>query len=99
MLTNSLGGQLLPEPAPIKADAGTAKIPMNIVPGSVKPGDRISLTVTGVDAVSGMLTVIADKPTEAVPEAPESTVGKDVTMGPMDDLKSYLYKKTMEKEI
>jgi hypothetical protein len=86
----------LPQEVP-KADAGTAKIPMNLVPGAVKPGDRISLTVTGVDAVSGMLTVVADKPMEAVPEAPEA-IGADVTMGPIDDLKSYLYKKTMEKE-
>jgi len=89
----------LPQEVP-KADAGTAKIPMNLVPGAVKPGDRISLTITGVDAVSGMLTVVADSPTEAVPEAPVSpeAVGTDVTMGPINDLKSYLYKKTMEKE-
>lgn len=86
----------LPQEVP-KADAGTTKIPMNLVPGAVKPGDRISLTITGVDAVSGMLTVVADAPTEAVPEAP-AAIGTDVTMGPIDDLKSYLYKKTLEKE-
>jgi|WetSurMetagenome_2_1015567.scaffolds.fasta_scaffold1294421_2 hypothetical protein len=94
MLTNPA---VAAEPQPIKADTGTAKIPMTLLSSAVKPGDRISLTVTGVDAISGMVTVVADKPTEAVPEAPVDTVNTDLTMGPIEDLKSYLFKKTQEQ--
>ena len=37
------------------ADAGTAKIPLSVLPVGVQPGQRVSLTVTGIDSVTGML--------------------------------------------
>ena len=53
---------------PLKADEGTARIPLALLPGAVKAGDRVSLTVTGIDSVAGTATVVADNPTNAVPE-------------------------------
>jgi hypothetical protein len=101
MLTNPLVDPAVGAPQSLKADSGTARIPLNILPASVKPGDRISLTVTGIDAISSVATVVADNALEAVP--PPAGENKDVvdtslTMGPMDDLKSYLYQKTMSQD-
>jgi len=96
-LANILKGAGTPAP-----DAGTAKLPLALFPTGVKPGQRVSLTVSGVDPVSGMVTVIPDAMQEAVPPAPvkaqEPVVGKDITMGPMDGLRSYLFQKTQEQE-
>jgi hypothetical protein len=84
------------------ADAGTAKIPLTLLPAGAQPGQRISLTVTGIDAVSGMATVVPDAVQNAVPEAPigqkQDAVDKAITMGPMDDLRTYLFQKTQEQE-
>jgi hypothetical protein len=82
---------------PPVADEGTMKVPLAALPVGTKPGDRVSMTVTGVDTVSGSITLVADKPNEAVPPKSADTVDTELTMGPMDDLKSYLYKKTMEQ--
>jgi hypothetical protein len=83
-----------------KADAGTTRIPLSILPPGTKAGDRVSLTVTGVDPVAGTVTLVPDSPTEAVPEAPaaKEPIDTGTTMGPMNDLRSYLVKKTMEQE-
>jgi hypothetical protein len=87
------------------ADAGTAKVPLSLLPAGAQPGQRISLTVTGIDAVSGMATVVPDAVQEAVPPAPaaagglkQDAVDKAITMGPMDDLRTYLFQKTQEQE-
>jgi hypothetical protein len=72
---------------------------LSLFPLGVKPGDRVSITITGVDSLAGTATIVADEPTEAVAPAPENpdAISKDVTMGPIDDLKSYLFKKEQEK--
>jgi hypothetical protein len=90
----------IPEPKPLMSDEGTARISLAIFPNGVKPGDRVSLTITGVDSITGTATVVADEPTNAVAAAPEKkdVIDTKLSMGPMDDLKSYLYSKTMEKE-
>lgn len=86
------------------ADAGTSKIPLTMLPPGVQPGQRISLTITGVDAVSGMATVVPDAVQNAVPPAPAAgapamdAVDRSITMGPMDDLRTYLSQKTQEQE-
>lgn len=88
-----------------KADAGTAKIPLALLPAGIAPGQRISLTVTGIDAVSGIATVIPDAvqnavaPAPAAPTAPASdAVDKSITMGPMDAFKSFLFKQTQDQQ-
>jgi hypothetical protein len=87
------------------ADAGTAKVPLSVLPAGVQPGQRISLTVTGIDAVSGMATIVPDAVQNAVAPAPpaagglkQDAVDRAITMGPMDDLKAYLFQKTQEQE-
>lgn|SRR5258708_510294 len=87
------------------ADAGTAKIPLSVLPPGVQPGQRVSLTVTGIDAVSGMATIVPDAVQNAVAPAPivpgaakPDAVDKSITMGPMDDLKSYLFQKTQDQQ-
>jgi len=86
------------------ADAGTARIPLSILPAGVQPGQRISLTVTGIDSVSGMATIVPDAvqnavaPAPAMPGAPKpDAIDKAITMGPMDELRSYLFQKTQEQ--
>lgn len=85
-------------------DAGTGKISLTLLPPGVQPGQRVSLTVTGIDPVTGMATVVPDAVQNAVPPAPESamqpmdTVDKELTMGPMDNFRSYLAKKTLSQE-
>lgn len=86
-------------------DAGTGKLPLTILPAGVQPGQRVSLTVTGIDPLTGMATVVPDAVQEAVPPAPPSAmqqpqdaVDKELTMGPMDDLRSYLFQKTQEQQ-
>ena len=100
MLTNPIVDPMVGAPQSLKSDSGTARIPLNILPPSVKPGDRVSLTVTGVDPISSVATVVADSLLEAVPPAEEKkdVVDTSLTMGPMDDLKSYLYQKTMSQD-
>lgn len=96
--------KLLKGAASPAADAGTSKIPLALLPAGTQPGQRISLTVTGIDPVSGMATVVADNVQNAVPPAPTvpgmqpDGVDKTITMGPMDDLRSYLFQKTQEQE-
>lgn len=91
-------------PAAPPADAGTSKIPLTLLPPGVQPGQRISLTVTGIDPLTGTATVVPDAVQNAVPAAPASAmqpldmVDKELTMGPMDNLRSYLSKKTMEQQ-
>lgn len=91
--------------SPPAADPGTTKIPLALLPPGAQPGQRISLTVTGIDAVSGMATVVPDAvqnavaPAPAQPGAPKpDAVDKAITMGPMDDLRTYLFNKTQEQE-
>lgn len=86
-------------------DPGTAKIPLTMLPPGVQPGQRISLTITGIDPVSGMATIVPDAVQNAVAPAPvmpgnnqPDAVDKAITMGPMDALKSYLFSKTMEQD-
>lgn len=84
------------------ADAGTSKVPLTLLPAGVQPGQRVSLTVTGIDPISGMATVVPDAVQEAVPPAPAmpamDAVDASLTMGPMDKLKSYLFQKTQDQE-
>src|SRR5579863_7325335 len=82
---------MLKQQQPNKADTGTAKIPLALLPAGTQPGQRISLTVTGIDGVSGMATVVPDAVQNAVAPAPASAtavkpdaVDKSITMGPMD---------------
>lgn len=86
-------------------DAGTGKLPLTILPAGVQPGQRVSLTVTGIDPITGMATVVPDAVQEAVPPAPPSSmaqqpdaVDRELTMGPMDDLRAYLSSKTREQQ-
>lgn len=82
-------------------DPGTGKIPLTLLPPGVKAGQRVSLTVTGIDPLTGMATVIPDAVQEAVPELPAQVtegVDQSITMGPMDDLRSYLFQKTQGQE-
>lgn len=98
--------KMLQNNQPGKADAGTAKIPMAMLPPTVKPGDRVSLTVTGIDAVSGLATVVPDAVQNAVPPAPEApaanikpdAVDKSITMGPMDAFRSFLFQQTQDQQ-
>lgn len=90
--------------SPPAADPGTTKIPLALLPVGTQPGQRISLTVTGIDAVTGMATVVPDAVQNAVAPAPAApgvtkpdAVDKAITMGPMDDLRSYLFQKTQEQ--
>lgn len=86
-------------------DQGTGKLPLTILPAGVQPGQRVSLTVTGIDPLTGMATVVPDAVQEAVPPAPVSAmsqpqdvVDRELTMGPMDDLRSYLFQKTQDQQ-
>ena len=63
------------------ADAGTAKVPLALLPAGTQPGQRISLTVTGIDAVSGMATVVPDAVQEAVPPAPPDSPDRLIGAG------------------
>lgn len=85
-----------------QTDAGTAKIPLTLLPAGAQPGQRVSLTITGIDPVTGMATVVPDAVQNAVPPAPEKpkadTIDKELTMGPMDNLRSYLFQKTQDQE-
>ena len=89
-----------------KADAGTAKIPLALLPMGVQPGQRISLTITGVDGVSGMATVIPDAVQNAVAPAPSGNapavkpdaVDKSITMGPMDAFRSFLFQQSADQQ-
>ena len=100
-------GAMPPNMMPNAADKGTAKIPLALLPPGTQPGQRISLTVTGIDAVSGMATIVPDAVQNAVPPAPGAMPGaakpdavdRSITMGPMDDLKSYLFSKTQEQDM
>jgi hypothetical protein len=90
---------------PPAADPGTTKIPLTLLPAGTQPGQRISLTVTGIDPVTGTATVVPDAVQNAVAPAPETpgvqkqdAVDKAITMGPMDDLRTYLFQKTQEQE-
>jgi len=96
---------LLKNAQPGKADAGTAKIPLALLPAGVGPGQRISLTVTGVDPVSGTATVVPDAVQNAVAPAPAAAantkpdvVDKSITMGPMDAFKSFLFQQTQDQQ-
>lgn len=88
------------------SDAGTGKIPLEMLPVGVKPGQRVSLTVVGIDPLTGMATVVPDAVQNAVPEGPQAgpqampmdSIDKSLTMGPMDGLKSYLFQKTQEQQ-
>lgn len=87
------------------ADPGTARIPLSILPVGAQAGQRVSLTITGIDSVSGMATVVPDAVQNAVPPAPTTpgvtkpdAVDKAITMGPMDDLRSYLFQKTQDQQ-
>jgi hypothetical protein len=88
--------------SPPAADPGTTKIPLALLPPGAQPGQRISLTVTGIDPVTGTATVVPDAVQNAVAPAPAApkmdAVDKAITMGPMDDLKAYLFQKTQEQE-
>ena len=98
---SGLAGMLKGAEKPLKADAGTSRLPLSFLPPGTKAGDRISLTVTGVDGINGTVTVVADSPDNAVPEAPEANkdiIDTSLTMGPMDDLKSYLFQKSRTQE-
>lgn len=88
---------------PPAADPGTSKIPLALLPVGTQPGQRISLTVTGIDPVSGTATVVPDAVQNAVPAAPSmgpkaDAVDKAITMGPMDGLRTYLFQKTQEQD-
>lgn len=88
--------------SPPDADPGTTKIPLALLPVGTQPGQRISLTVTGIDPVTGTATVVPDAVQNAVAPAPVQpkidNVDKAITMGPMDGLRSYLFQKTQEQD-
>lgn len=95
---------LLKQQQPNKADAGTAKIPLALLPAGTQPGERISLTVTGIDGVSGMATVVPDAVQNAVAPAPVNAstvkpdaVDKSITMGPMDQFKAFLFQQSQDQ--
>jgi hypothetical protein len=97
--------KMLQQTQPNKADAGTAKIPLSLLPAGVQPGQRISLTVTGIDGVAGVATVIPDAVQNAVAPAPVAAptvkpdaVDKSITMGPMDAFKSFLFQQTQDQQ-
>lgn len=97
--------KMLQQNQPNKVDSGTAKIPLAMLPAGVQPGQRISLTITGIDAVSGMATIVPDAVQNAVAPAPNvpgaakpDAVDRSITMGPMDDLKTYLFQKTQDQQ-
>jgi hypothetical protein len=97
--------KMLQQNQPNKADAGTAKIPLALLPAGTQPGQRISLTVTGIDGVAGMATVVPDAVQNAVAPAPASAnvakpdaVDKSITMGPMDQLRSFLFQQSQDQQ-
>lgn len=97
--------KMLAQNQPNKADAGTAKIPLALLPAGTQPGQRISLTVTGIDGVSGMATVVPDAVQNAVAPAPVNAptvkpdaVDKAITMGPMDAFRSFLFQQTQDQQ-
>jgi hypothetical protein len=97
--------KMLQQNQPNKADPGTAKIPLALLPPGVQPGQRISLTVTGIDGVSGVATVVPDAVQNAVAPAPVNAptakpdaVDKSITMGPMDAFKSFLFQQTQDQQ-
>jgi hypothetical protein len=96
---------MLKQQQPNKADAGTAKIPLALLPPGLQPGQRISLTITGIDGVSGMATVVPDAVQNAVAPAPVNAnavkpdaVDKNITMGPMDAFRSFLFQQTQDQQ-
>jgi len=95
---------IIKQQQPNKADQGTAKIPLALLPAGITPGQRISLTVTGVDGVAGMATVVPDAVQNAVAPAPVNAstvkpdaVDKSITMGPMDAFRSFLFQQTQDQ--
>ena len=95
---------MLKQQQPNKADAGTAKIPLALLPPGTQPGQRISLTVTGIDGVSGMATVVPDAVQNAVAPAPANAnavkpdaVDRSITMGPMDAFRSFLFQQNQDQ--
>jgi hypothetical protein len=97
---------MLKQQQPNKADQGTAKIPLALLPPGTQPGQRISLTVTGIDGVAGMATVVPDAVQNAVAPAPAGNasvvkpdaVDKSITMGPMDAFRSFLFNQTQDQQ-
>lgn len=96
---------LLKNNQPGKSDAGTAKIPLALLPAGLQPGQRISLTVTGIDPVSGTATVVPDAVQNAVAPAPAApaakapdAVDKSITLGPMDAFKSFLFQQSQDQQ-
>jgi hypothetical protein len=91
---------------PGKADAGTAKIPLALLPPGIGTGQRISLTVTGIDPVSGTATLVPDAVQNAVAPAPiaataakqPDAVEKSITLGPMDAFKSFLFQQSQDQQ-
>jgi hypothetical protein len=111
MADNGLGtltglANVIKNQMPNKADAGTAKIPLALLPPGTQPGQRISLTVTGIDGVAGMATVVPDAVQNAVAPAPvgnasavkPDAVDKSITMGPMDAFRSFLFQQTQDQQ-
>lgn len=95
---------MLKQQQPNKADAGTAKIPLALLPPGTQPGTRISLTVTGIDGVAGVATVVPDAVQNAVAPAPANAnavkpdaVDKSITMGPMDAFRSFLFQQSQDQ--
>lgn len=96
---------MLKQQQPNKADAGTAKIPLALLPPGTQPGQRISLTVTGIDGVAGMATVVPDAVQNAVAPAPANAnavkpdaVDRSITMGPMDAFRSFLFQQNNDQQ-
>lgn len=96
---------MLKQQLPNKADAGTAKIPLTLLPPGVQPGQRISLTITGIDGVAGVATVVPDAVQNAVAPAPVTAatakpdaVDKTITMGPMDAFRSFLFQQSQDQQ-
>jgi hypothetical protein len=91
---------------PGKADAGTTKIPLALLPPGITAGQRISLTVTGIDPVSGTATLVPDAVQNAVAPAPAAAaaakqpdaVEKSITLGPMDAFKSFLFQQSQDQQ-
>lgn len=95
---------IIKQQQPNKADAGTAKIPLSLLPPGLQTGQRISLTITGIDGVAGMATVVPDAVQNAVAPAPvpaatakSDAVDKSITMGPMDAFKSFLFQQSQDQ--
>lgn len=96
---------VLKQQQPNKSDPGTAKIPLALLPAGTQPGQRISLTVTGIDGVAGMATVVPDAVQNAVAPAPAGNataakpdnIDKSITMGPMDAFRSFLFQQSQDQ--